>query len=773
MGKNTRWGLIGLVFMLASLCMAGSASAQENFTLNFQDADITTLISTISELTGKNFVVDPRVKAKVTVISSHPMSKDAVYQTFLSILQVHGFAAVPSGQIIKIIPEILAKQEASTALTAHTGHENMVTQVVGLHNVQAAQLVAILRPLVPQAGHLAAYVPGNMLIISDHAANVRRLMRIIDKLDQGGDSQMVVIPLKYASAGEVVRILTSLDGGDSKKAAGPDKANIEAYERTNSVIVSGSKTERLRIKTLIAQLDTPVEQLGGTRVVYLHYAKAEELAKLLQGYGESVKEQKDAGGKAKASTAGFSSGDVSVLADESTNALVITAPPKIMGSILGVVRKLDIRRAQVLVQAIIAEVSVDKSRSLGVDWAAFEDGKLAAASLTATQPSALAQAVSSGNPIGLLTSGLNLAAGNISSSGVDFVALLHALQGDGTTNILSTPTLVTLDNEEASIKVGQEVPFTTGSFTNAGGTTGVVNPFQTIERKDVGLSLKITPQINEGDSIMLKIEQETSSLAGNAANTLIQTTNKRTISTTVLIDSGNTLVLGGLIDDQVTQSQSKVPLLGDIPILGVLFRNDSVKKTKQNLMVFIRPVILRNADQAGYYTRKKYKLLRNRQLESRKHDTILLPGSEKPALPPVTQLGNFRRQAQASAKAAAAQAAPSTAAPAAPPQPRQGGTAPDAAAPAAPETKPLAPKADNGTAQPQPAPKLEQAYPGQLQPITPQQFEQLYGHGSANNSVPAGRTGTQSTPPIQPQGDAVPMQPGSQQSNPMADRPAR
>ena len=599
--------------------------AQEDFTLNFQDADIGTLIATISELTGKNFVVDPRVKGNVTVLSATPMDADGVYATFQSILQVHGFAAVPSGDVVKIVPEVVAKQDGGSALTSPNGGPEIITQVIEVENVPAAQLVAILRPLVPQYGHLAAYTPSNMLIISDRAPNVRRLMDIIQRIDQDSDSEIEVIKLEHASAAEVARVVTNLSGattgGSAKKRGAADASDISvvADERTNSILISGDKSDRLRVKTIIAHLDTPVEQDGGTQVVYLRYAKAESLAPILEGYAVEAQQQegetldKAANGGARNATSNTSTG-VRILPEPDINALVITAPPKTMRAIRSVIEQLDIRRAQVMVEAIIAEVSINKTSDLGVDWAIFDEDSVAAASLVSLEPAALAAAVASGSAVGLLRSGINIGGGG-TRKGNDYAILLRALQGDSDTNILSTPSLVTLDNEEAEITVGQEVPFLTGSFSNTGGNTGSVNPFQTIERKDVGLTLKITPQINEGETVQLKIDQETSSISPGATSNLDLITNKRTLTTSVLIENGDILVLGGLIDDQQTDSTQAVPILGKIPLLGALFRSKSTTKGKRNLMLFIRPVILRDSRAADYYTRQKYNYIRDKQLE--------------------------------------------------------------------------------------------------------------------------------------------------------------
>lgn len=634
-------GFLAVFGLLAALSFT-AVQAQEDFTLNFQDADIGTLIATISELTGKNFVIDPRVKGNVTVLSATPMDADGVYATFQSILQVHGYAAVPSGDVVKIVPEVVAKQDGGSALSAPGRSPEIITQVVEVENVPAAQLVAILRPLVPQYGHLAAYTPSNMLIISDRSPNVRRLMGIIQRIDQDSDSEIEVIKLEHASAAEVARVVTNLNSpkaGGKKSVTDSAALSVVADERTNSILISGDKSDRLRIKTIIAHMDTPVEQDGGTQVVYLRFAKAESLAPILEGYAEEAQQQEgESRDKAASRTASSSTSGVRIIPEPDINALVITAPPKTMRAIRSVIEQLDIRRAQVMVEAIIAEVSLNKTNQLGVDWAVFNDGEVAGASLLSLDPANIAAAVASGSPVGLLRSGINIAGGEVGNTGTEYAVLLRALRGDSDTNILSTPSLVTLDNEEAEITVGQEVPFLTGSFSNTGGTTGSVNPFQTIERKDVGLTLKITPQINEGQTVQLKIDQETSSISPGSTSNLDLITNKRTLTTSVLIENGDILVLGGLIDDQQTDSEQSVPLLGKIPLLGALFRSTTTTKDKRNLMLFIRPVILRDSRAASYYTRQKYDFIRDKQLERYRKGRFLQRRSDRPILPEMSDL---------------------------------------------------------------------------------------------------------------------------------------
>ncbi len=645
-----------------SLFAMGTATAQtatsqtattqgDSFTLNLKDADITTLIATVSEVTGRNFVVDPRVKGDVTVLSTEPMTPSQLYETFLSVLEVHGFAAVPSGEVTKIIPQINAKQDGGFGRRGgNATREDIVTRVINVDNVPADQLVPILRPLVPQYGHLAAYSASNTLIISDRAANAQRMAEIVAKIDRNGLKDVESIRLQYASASEVAAVVDQLKAGASGNAAAGN-FTIIPDERTNSVIISGGRQERLRLRAIIADLDTESEQSGGTQVVYLDYADAETIAPVLQNYadgqGATSTSSGGNGGNASSSAArrpGGGANGVSVIAEPGANALVVTAPADTMRQIKQVIEQLDIRRGQVLVEAIIAEVSLTRSRQLGVNVAAFENGGPAAASiLDSSTLDAVPSLAMDGTPLSLIQQGLNVALGDINDSGTGFAVLVNALSGNTNTNVLSTPSLITRDNEEAEIKVGQEVPFVTGNYTSGttggGVSNGLTNPFQTIERKDVGLTLGFTPQISAGDTIQLTIDQEISSIAQGSSQTgaVDLITNNRTLTTSVEVENGQILVLGGLIDDQVTESEQKVPLLGDIPLLGALFTFRNVQKNKRNLLNFIRPTILRGGGEADYYTRKKYNYIRSLQEQQAETSIPLMGEEQRPQLPPINE----------------------------------------------------------------------------------------------------------------------------------------
>jgi len=632
---------VSILALSALLAFAGAARAQQGamITPNYKDADLGQVIEAVSQVTGKNFIVDPRVRAQVTMLSSTPMSPAAFYEAFLAILQVHGFVAVPSGKVIKILPDANARQLPANDLPDRVSStsDEIVTQVVQVRNISAAQLVPILRPLIPQYGHLAAYPASNMLIISDRAANVNRMVRIIDRIDQGGDSDIDVIRLEHASAAEIVRVMNSLTAGQAEGGGG---AKIVADERTNSVLLSGEASQRLRWKTLITHLDTPLEAGGDTQVRYLRYADAEKIAAKLKEQATGVVAAAAGGGQAAATTSAATDRSITIWAEPETNALVVTAPPKIMRSLMQVVDRLDIRRAQVLIEALLVEVAADNTRSLGVNW--IVDGSddnflvgLFNQPIGGVSLADIAQGINNPESVTSAPGGFTVGAGRKQDSGTNFAAILRALAGSGDTNVVSMPSVITLDNEEAQIKVAQEVPFITGSYANTGTTVPGVNPFQTVERKEVGNILKITPQITDEDTILLKIEQEASGIAAQAeqVSSTDLVTNKRTITTRVLVDDGGMLVLGGLIEDRLTENESKVPLLGSIPLIGELFRTRNVQKTKTNLMVFIRPRVVRTAEQAAIETNAKYNYIRDIQLNRNDGKVNLMPGETQPTLP--------------------------------------------------------------------------------------------------------------------------------------------
>jgi general secretion pathway protein D len=617
--------------------MAPLATGQEpTITPNYRDADIRQIVEAVGEVTGRNFIIDPRVNAKVTMLSSTPMSPSAFYEAFLSILAVHDFVAIQTGDIIKIMPDASSRQFPGPLTTNGAAADDIVTQVVAVQNIGAAQLVPILRPLIPQYGHLAAHPGSNMLIISDRAANVDRMLRIIRRIDQSSDDEIEVIPLQHASSAEIVRILTTLTQAPRADGA-PVTTSLVADARTNSILEGGDKTERLKLRALIAHLDTPLEDGGDTQVRYLRYADAEELSTKLQTH---FVQQAAAEGAAPTANA---SAQISVWADTQNNAIVVNAPPKMMRSLMSIVDKLDIRRAQVLVEAIIVEVIADKTAELGVTWVVDGSDDNSIVGLT-NFPSGgpgvvqLAGAIGTGDGetgdlSGAIGEGITMGIGRLTDSGTSFAAILRALNGNANTNIISTPTIVTTDNEEASLNVGQEVPFVTGSFSNTGSVGGAVNPFQTIQREQVGVKLVITPQINEGDSLLLKISQEISSIASSSSGAVDLITNERIIETIVIVDDGQILVLGGLLEDVLRESQQSVPILGSIPVVGALFRSRKTDKVKTNLMVFIRPKILRDGIQTSFETNAKYTAIR--KVQEQGDGIALMPFEDRPLIPPL------------------------------------------------------------------------------------------------------------------------------------------
>jgi general secretion pathway protein D len=604
--------LITVVIVFSVLSFPRALSAEEQITLNFKDADITAVINTVADLTGKTFIVDPRVKGMVNVVSSQPLSRDEVLGVFLSILEVHGFTTVTVGKAIKIVPNTQIRNTPQRVVDkVNINRDEVITHVLPLQYVSAEELVPILRPLMDNNGHLVAYPGSNSLIFSDNASNIQRMLAIVERVDRNTEQEVEVIPLQYALGSEIVRLLDKLWPQNAEDPA--NRISVGVDERSNSILISGSSGNRLEIRALISHLDTPVESGGSTQVIYLRYANAENVARILTGLSNSTNTATGTGG------AGTDSNNSQIQADLESNALVITAPATHFKSLRAVIQKLDMPRAQVHIEAIIAEVSFSKAQELGVEW--FLDGS---SSTNSTWPIGGTNFPDDGGTLGSIVgsiaegalpvfgNGLNLGLGGITSGGIRFGALLRALATDASTNILSTPSLTMLDNQEAEIIVGQNVPFKTGAYETQG-SIGQVNPFTTIQREDVGITLKVKPQINEGDAITMTIEQTSSSVSEASATANDLVTNKRSIKTTVLVANDDMIVLGGLIDEDVQNSQSKVPLLGSIPWLGRLFRYDKVTKTKRTLLVFIHPTIINNPAKGHQISQSKYTYLREQQ----------------------------------------------------------------------------------------------------------------------------------------------------------------
>jgi len=647
--------ILSLLLIFGLLWPAGLLRA-ETFTLNFKDADIGSVINLVAKVTGKTFIVDPAVKGNVTIVSSKPLRADEVYAVFLSTLQVHDFAAVEAGKVIKIIPQAKAGQDLviidDEDQPKNLPADRIITRVHKLHNLQADKLVPILRPMLnTRAGQMSALAvkEGNALVITERAGDVERLLQIVRRLDQASAGGLEVMTLEHADAREVVSVLTGLEIGSGRLSA--DQLRLAADGRTNTILMQGDEQHLLRVKAMIIHLDTPLAKDGDTQVIFLRYAKAKDMVPILGGV-ELPEASRTAGAAGAAAAAGGSAqarrttalqrGDVNIQADEGTNALIMTGPPAALQALQAVVRQLDVRRVQLMIEAVIAEVSTAKGVDLGIQWFAAEANHTGIIGGTNFPGSSLPLnkvIAKDNNSIDALAgvSGLTLGlfSGTTKILGTEFFslgALINALASDTDTNILSTPSLVTMDNHEAEIIVGQNVPFLTGSFTQA--TTGVGgSPFQTIERRDVGIKLRVKPQVNEGDIIRLDIAQEVSSVEPGSldfAAGLI--TNTRNITTSVLVEDGKVLVLGGLISDDVTEAVSKVPFLGDIPFLGALFRHTSTKRGKRNLMVFLRPVILRDQAMNAQVSLDKYDLIRGQQLERSRSGVKLMPGQEQPVL---------------------------------------------------------------------------------------------------------------------------------------------
>lgn len=619
----------------ANIPAASAADGDDIITLNFQGADINALISLVSQVTGKSFIVDPRVKGKVTLVSGVGLPADKLYEIFLSVLEVSNFAAIPSGEVIKILPKNLVKQHPTPTSDSPSGSDEQITHIVTLEHASAVELLPILRPLLPPTDHIAPHAGSNTLILTGTAANISRTLAMIDRMDtptRGVDIR--VLYLKHADATRLSQIigqtLSSLNAESARTGQPVANVSVQVDEGLNALIVQARDSEFPIIQALIDQLDVERPEGGDTHVVYLKFAQSTELATLLSGLQQPAA-QDESGAVVRS--------EVNIQADEQSNALVINADQQSFEEIKAVIEKLDIRRAQVFVETIIAEVSVNKESEIGVDWNVNEKTSDGGDVAFSTNFSESAGGVKLGYIDRFFT---NLSGAIVPNLDV----VLTALRGDANSNIISTPNLLTLDNESAEIIVGQEVPFVTGSFTSEatttnvvpdgdGGAVGVINPFQTIERKDVGLTLRITPQINEGNTIRLEIEQEVSTVSPTTvqgASDLI--TDKRQINATVQVDDQQIIVLGGLIRDDNVDTHEWVPVLGKIPLIGLLFRKKTKSAVKRNLMVFLRPKIIRTPEDLALLTEERYEFIRNEEAEGQQETRRLLP-DDPPQLKPV------------------------------------------------------------------------------------------------------------------------------------------
>lgn len=604
---------------------ATAMAEQNTWKINMKGAAISNFIEQVSDITGYSFVVDPRVKGKVTVVSNADMNATEIYDMFQSVLRIHGFAAIRSGNIIKVVPNQGAKQD-QLPMTGRLSNEQMVTRVIPIKNGNATELVPILRPMIPQYGHLAAVTSSNSLIVSDHATNIKRILDIVKRVDNAESEEVEVVQLNHAWVGDVVKLLeqlTPVQTGNRQARRGGARAKVRvvAEERTNRLILRGDQSARQRVKVLISDLDQPTQSSGSTNVVYLRHAEAAKVAEILNGVVSGKAAAAKGKGK-KGARPTSSSGSTTIQADETLNALIIRAAPAELSEIKEIVQQLDVRRAQVLIEAAIVEVTGDASKAVGIQWGAVDASSVvggtnfnnAGLPLNNIIQAAVSAGASSASSTFGLANGLTLGGGKTNDKGdIEFAVILQALNNATNANLLSTPSLVTLDNEEAEIIVGQNVPFVTGSQLSANNS----NPFQTIERKDVGLTLKVTPQINDGDVVRLKVEQETSNVVNTAqaAGATDVVTNKRAINTTVLVNDSSVVVLGGLMQEDVTNNESKVPLLGDIPVVGNLFRSRSKTHLKRNLLVFLQPTIIRDQAKATEVMERKYKSVRAINME--------------------------------------------------------------------------------------------------------------------------------------------------------------
>jgi general secretion pathway protein D len=611
-GRLLRQFIAALGLSLAAATFLQAATpATGKLVLNMRDADIRSLVQWVSDVTGKSLIVHKDVQGKVTVLSAEPVTPEQAYQVFLAALDVNGFAAVESGGAIKIVPQSMANA-SSPPITRGAGGETVVT-VIRANNVPASQLANNLRPLVPSTGLLSAYPETNSLIVASSATNVQRVQELVGLLDQAGNLQFETIRLHHANAQDVEKNLTQLIPG-IQGSEGYRFVNLAVDTRTNTILLGGDPANRRQVRNIITSLDQEVAG-GNTDVIYLKYVQAEEMMGILKGVAEALQ-----GGGSGEQSAGGPSAKVSIEASKSTNALIVNAPPAVVAKMRSIVEQVDIRRAQVLVEALVVEVSDTGAKDLGVAWvwkggdnppddglAALNTlGNLSGSGIVTDDSGRVAFNPGSGFTLGYYDDG-------------DLKAVLRAIATTTKANILSTPTIVALDNEEAELLVGQNVPFKTGESTSS--ASPVDNPFTTIERQDIGISLTIKPQINQGDSITLDLTQTAESIEPSVnVETSDIVTNKRKIKTKALIKDNQTLVVGGLLKDEETRQRSRMPILGDIPLVGKLFGSSGTKRGKTNLMVFIRPTILKDDVQIENLTRQRYEFMREQQATVLKAD---------------------------------------------------------------------------------------------------------------------------------------------------------
>ena len=639
------------------LQVAGAQQAQEPVTLNFVNADIEAVAGAVGKMTNRNFLIDPRVKGTVNLVSSRPVPASAVYGIFLSALRLQGFTAVESGGVTKILPEADAKLHLGSAgARGAAGGDRLETQVYTLKYTSANQLMPVLRPIISPNNTIAAFPGTNALVITDYGDNLRRIERIIEAIDKPGGGEPVVIPLRYAAAADVIQTLNRIMS-DSIVAtagqAGAIDASVRIYlapdTRTNSIVMRSENPARAaQVQAMVKQLDVPTGTAANVHVIYLKNAEATRVAQTLRGIlsGESAAgpaPTQAAGAQAASAQSASAQGGGMVQADAASNALLISAPDAMFAHIKAIVDKLDVRRAQVYVEGLIVEITADKAAEFGIQWQSVGDLSSTQARVSGgtnfSGTGTGANIIAASQNIGTLGTGLNIGVikGQVTIPGIGTVtniaALARALETDANANVLSTPNILTLDNEEARITIGQNVPFITGQYAQTGSST-TATPFQTIERRDVGLTLRVKPQISEGGTVRLQIFQEVSSIQ-DQTNPAGIITNKRSIESTVLVDDGQIVALGGLVRDATSIGVEKVPLLGDIPFLGYLFRYDTRKLSKTNLMVFLRPVVLRDSAAYSGFTAERYREMLGEQDKYKPPTHPVLPDYQGPQLPPL------------------------------------------------------------------------------------------------------------------------------------------
>ncbi len=608
---------------------AAPAPAERTWEINARDQDIRQFITQVSQITGRPFVIDPRIKGTVTVVSNTELDRDAVYELLLSVLRVHGFGAYAVGEVVHVVQNpTLVKQTGGGDDGLARARQAMVTQVIAAQNVAAAELVKILRPIIPQYGHIAAVAKPNVVILSDHADNIERLMRIVAEIDVANEEEFVVRPLTFAWVGSVVTILEKVAPDQlGESGPGPQVVQVIANERNNSLILRGKSRPVAVIMDLVDKLDIPATSTDAAQVIRLAHAQATNVVEILNGLF-TVADGSERGQH------------ISIQPDESLNAIVARADPGTMGEILDVIGMLDVRRTQVLIEAAIAEVAVDDLFTLGIETAGTDQrGQSVPAfntTLNGIVNALLAGAMPEGstavNGVGLVTSATTpgIAVAKVDPGGISFGAVLNALATNVAADLLSAPSVLTLDNEEAKNLVGQNVPFRSGSFTTT--ADGISNPFSTVQRQDIGITLTVTPHIHDGTSVRLEVLLTVENLvdsglgaSGGGLEAADLITQKREIDTTVLADDNQTIVLGGLIQDDIRESRRKVPLLGDVPALGRLFRSNRETRAKRNLLVFLRPTVLRSEGDVRVTTDRLYNRIREFQIESRSEGTTRSP----------------------------------------------------------------------------------------------------------------------------------------------------